>query len=141
MKDRMRLLFSALFLIILGSLLVGCEFSFQVGLEPSIDQVVIARSVDEDQRPLEPTSTFGPEDVFYASVIVSNLEAGSQVTGKWYFGDEFIDEATLTITEAGFSGYVGFDLTSDTTWPLGEYRFEVYLDGELAQTASFQVSE
>lgn len=141
MKGSIPRLFSAGALIILAAVLVGCQFSFQVGLEPSIDQIVIARSLDEGQRPVEPTSVFGAEDVFYASVIVSNLEVGSRVTGKWYLGDEFIDEASVTMTEEGFSGYLGFTITPDTTWPPGEYRIEVYLDDQLLQTATFQVRE
>lgn len=142
MKGSRRLWFFALAFILFASTLVACESSFQVGGgEPSVDEVVMARSLDDGQRPVDETSVFAPEDVFNASVQVSNLEEGSKVTGKWFFGDQFIDEASVTITEDGFSGYVGFNLTPDVDWPPGDYRLEVYLDDELAQTVTFQVTQ
>lgn len=141
MKGGKRLWFALAF-ILLATTLLACEFSAQVGGgEPSIDEVIIARSLDDSQKPVDPTSVFGSEDVFYASARVSYLEEGSEVTGKWFFGDQFIDEASVAITEDGFSGYVGFDLTPSTPWPAGDYRLEVYLDEELAQTVTFQVTE
>jgi len=137
-----RRLWFVLAFILLASTLLACEFSAQVGGgEPSVDEVVMARSLDDDQKPVDPTSVFGLEDVFNASAKVSNLEEGSKVTGKWFFGDQFIDEASVDITEDGFTGYVGFNLTPSAPWPPGDYRLEVYLDDELAKTVTFQVSE
>lgn len=134
--------FLALAFILLASTLLACEFSAQVGGgEPSIDEVIMARSLDDSQKPVDPTSVFGPEDVFNASAKVSNLEKDSKVTGKWFFGDEFIDEASVDITEDGFTGYVGFNLSPSAPWPPGDYRLEVYLGDELAKTATFQASE
>jgi len=111
------------------------------GGEPSVDEVVMARSLDDSQKPVDQTTVFGLEDVFNASAKVSNLEEGSKVTGKWFFGDQFIDEASVDITEDGFTGYVGFNLTPSAPWPVGDYRLEVYLDDELAKTVTFQVAE
>lgn len=142
MKGSKRLRFFTLAFILFASMLIACEFGFQAGGgEPSIDEVVMARSLDDSQKPVDETAVFAPEDIFNASAKVSDLEEGSKVTGKWFFGDQFIDEASVTISEDGFSGYVGFDLTPDVAWPPGDYRLEVYLDDELAQTITFRVED
>ena len=151
MKGSKRLRFFTLAFILFASTLVACQPSFQVGRgEPSIDEVIMAHSLDDSQKPVDQTSVFAPEDVFNASVKVSNLKAGSKVTGKWFFGDQFIDETGVLIPEDGFSGYVGFNLAPSVAWPPGDYRLEVYLaesvlyghlEDELAQIATFQVKE
>jgi len=128
----------ALFAIgLLGFALLACEFSIGGG-EPSVETAVMARSLDANYEPVETTNVFGPTDTFYCSVKVTDLEEGSEVTAKWFFGSESLGEYTYT-AEAGGSGHIGFNLSPAGTWQAGNYRVDIYLNGELAQSAAFSV--
>lgn len=134
MRDRKSLLSFLLAIAILGFSLLACAG----GGKPSVDEAVMARSLDDDYKPLEETTEFYPDETFYCSAKVSNLEKGTKVKAKWFYGEEFIDEYTYTTEESG-SGYVGFHVTPEETWPIGDYKVEIYLEGELVETLAFSV--
>ena len=135
---------TAIVVLLVGLLLVqmlACEFDYKIGGagEPSIKSVTLARTLDDSQEPVDPTTEFEPTDIFFCSVEVAKLKTGSQVTAKWYYGEENLDQFTLT-TDAAGSGHLGFNLSSKGgLWPPGDYRVEIALDNVLAQTARFSV--
>jgi hypothetical protein len=137
MKDRTRFAIALFAICLLGFALLACEFSIGGG-EPSVETAVMARSLDADYEPVETTDVFDPTDTFYCSVKVTDLEEGSEVTARWFFGSEFLGEYTYT-AEASGSGYIGFNLSPAATWLAGNYRVEIYLGGDLAQVAAFSV--
>ena len=117
-------------------LLVACEFSASTA---NIGSAVLAR----DEAGTEPTTVFTPTDTFYLIVELANAPDDTTVRAVWYAMDvgdvapanTLIDEATLT----SGSGTLTFDLVSDTQWPPGTYRVELYLNDELSQTLEFSV--
>ncbi len=137
MKNRTRFAIALFAICLLGFALLACEFSIGGG-EPSVETAVMARSLDADYKPVETTNVFGPTDVFYCSVKVADLEEDSEVTARWFFGNEFLGEYTYQ-AEGGGSGYIGFNLSPAGTWAAGNYRVDIYLNGELAQSAAFSV--
>lgn len=137
MKDRTRFAIALFAICLLGFALLACEFSIGGG-EPSVETAVMARSLDANYEPIETTNVFGPTDTFYCSVKVTDLEEGSEITAKWFFGSEFLGEYTYTAEDGG-SGHIGFNLSPAGTWLAGNYRVEIYLNGALAQGVSFSV--
>lgn len=132
-----RLLTAGLFTIIILTLAMsGCEFSASTANIPS---VVLAT----DEAGTNVTTQFSPEDTFYAVVELANAPDSTEVKAVWTAVDvgdaaepgQLIDEATL---ETG-SGQVIFDLSNDGFWPAGQYKVDIYLDGELDQTLEFSV--
>lgn len=59
MRDRKSLLSFLLAIAILGFSLLACAG----GGKPSIDEAVMARSLDDDYKPLEETTEFYPDEV------------------------------------------------------------------------------
>lgn len=128
-----------LFLVVpLLLLLAACEFSASTA---NVGSAVLAR----DEAGTEPTTIFTPTDTFYLIVELNNAPDDTTVRAAWYAVDvgdvapanTLIDEATLT----SGSGTLTFDLVSDTQWPPGTYRVELYLNDELSQTIEFSVQE
>ena len=123
-------------IIVLALALSGCEFSASTANIPS---VVLAT----DEAGSNVTTQFSPEDTFYAVVELANAPDSTEVKAVWTAVDvgdaaepgQLIDEATL---ETG-SGQVIFDLANDGLWPAGQYKVDIYLDGELDQTLDFSV--
>jgi hypothetical protein len=137
MKDKTRFAIALFAICLLGFTLLACEFSIGGG-EPSVETVVMARSLGANYEPVETTNVFGPTDVFYCSVKVADLEEDSEVMARWFSGSEFLGEYTYT-AENGGSGYIGFNLSPAGTWLAGNYRVDIYLNGELAQSTAFSV--
>jgi len=138
MKDRTRFAIALFAICLLGFALLACEFSIGGG-EPSVEAAVMAGSLDANYEPVETTNVFGPTDIFYCSVEVADLEKDSEVTARWFLGSESLGEYTYA-AEAGGSGYVGFNLSPAGTWPAGNYRVDIYLNGELARSVTFLVT-
>ena len=126
-----------LLLVVPLLLLAGCEFSASTA---NIANAILAR----DEAATEPTTVFSPTDTFYLIVELANAPDDTTVRAVWYAVDvgdvapanTLIDEATLT----SGSGTLTFDLVSDTQWPPGTYRVELYLNDELNQTIEFSVA-
>jgi hypothetical protein len=135
-------------------LLGGCgkkEVSPQGGV---ISEVTMAAAVDEDGRPLSPTSVF-PTDApgFYCSFKLSGFPVGTKIKAKWvYVGGEaegevgqnyaFGDEQTGTVEREG----VGYTFTvlehpgiADYKWPKGDYKVVLSVGDEEKASASFKV--
>jgi len=103
-----------------------------------VKSVVMAKGVDANFLPVDPTTTFLPTDTIFVSTGFTGSPSQSVVNGKFYYGDQFISEATLDITKAvtgdlvSYNGdtYTAFNLIPSDPWPVAAtYRFELYIDG------------
>jgi hypothetical protein len=91
------------------------------------------------------TTVYSPSDIFYAVADLSNVETGSVVDAKWYivsspdYNAGEIESSTLKIEDKNAANYESFKLSSKNSWPVGEYKVELYLDGTLVHTLNFSV--
>ncbi len=104
-----------------------------------------AIAVDQDTPP---TDSFTPDvkqlQAFYVGIA---LKAGDKISGVWIAEDvgdaapknTKIDEsASVTIKDPTEGG--AFSLSKpDNGWPIGKYRFEISVNGKLAQTVKFTI--
>jgi hypothetical protein len=108
---------------------------------PSIGEVVTAKSLDAEYKPIDPTTIYKPTDEFQLSVEVKNLVVGSNVTVKYIVDGQPYDESTITADKAG-SGFYGYSLKGSITGHQpGKYKADVYIDGVLAKTTEFTVEQ
>ena len=121
---------------IFASFATGCTMG-----PAEITDVVICKSVDSDSKPVNPATVFPlGTNVIYASVKVNNMSTEDKITVKWNYletGEE-LSTAEFTTEESG-SGYVGFSLTIEGSFPAGRYNAVVYLNGEEVKTTEFSV--
>jgi hypothetical protein len=107
-----------------------------------IDQIDIAPKVTEAFAPVGASTKFAPEtDTIYVAIQTTNLTEPKQIKAEWYYveDDTFIDQA-LYGAEKGVNN-IAFHLQQPPSgsWPEGKYEIKIYVDGELAQIAQFQV--
>ena len=89
------------------------------------------------------TTVFSGDQTFYCVVEVSNAPDDTTLKAVWIAVDVdgvdpnmMIDEVELTTNgENVFT----FNLQNDNLWPIGQYKVEIYLNGELNQTLEFEV--
>jgi hypothetical protein len=124
-----------------GELIEDAEFEINKP-EAKILEVTLASEIDEEYGPANPTDVFGPTDTFYACVKLDYHVAGDSLAAKWYFGEnDLIDDISLDLEEYYLPGYTTFEMPGDAAypWPAGEYKVEIYFNGELYGTYDFEV--
>jgi outer membrane usher protein FimD/PapC len=107
-------------------------------------KVKVAVAVDGNTRPATVFAASVPR--LYAYFLTEGTEKGDKIRGVWIAEDTNgaapanykIDEATLTSEKDDSSG--AFSLSKPNNgWPVGKYRVDVYVDGELEATTKFQI--
>ncbi|MFZ5909962.1 MAG: hypothetical protein ACOYYU_08105 [Chloroflexota bacterium] len=100
-----------------------------------------------DSDGANPTSVYSTTDVFFAVGDLANAPAGTVVEARWlavqiegYAAGESIYEQTINdFTEDNFGGTIYFQLSNDSGWTPGEYKVDIYLNGNFVQSIPFSV--
>ena len=89
------------------------------------------------------TITFSNDQTFYCVVEVSSAPDDTTLKAVWTAVDAegvdpgyLIDEVELTTD--GNNTFT-FDLSNDSLWPVGTYKVEIYMNGDLEKTLDFSV--
>jgi hypothetical protein len=125
--------------LFIGSVLLltslACGFNFSTA---SIQSAVLARDADGN----DPTNVFAQQDTFYLVAESANAPDDTAVKAIWMVieADDVepgyvLDERELT----GGSNSLHFSVENDLLWPVGRYKVELYLNGELDRTLEFSV--
>jgi uncharacterized protein YfaS (alpha-2-macroglobulin family) len=107
--------------------------------------VTMAQDVQGPNKvPVGATTVFGPADTIHAVVSILGAPAGTQFKADWYvvdIGDPSQANTLITssqITTEG-TGNVDFNLTTTTQWPVGTYRVEISVNGQVEYTGEYSV--
>jgi len=117
--------------------------------EVTIEKTVLAR--DHDGK-FEPVKSFTPDDNFAVLVFLSEPKIGTKAKAVWTIvdagghEDEKILEKKIELTAEAVKGVeeanrINFVLSHDKPYPTGDYKVEIYLNGELAKTVEFKIKE
>jgi hypothetical protein len=115
----------------------ACSFSASTA---NISDAKMAR----DPEGNDPTKVFSPDETFYCIADLSNAPDDTKVKAVWTAvnvegvkPDTKIKETSAT----GGSGQLQFSLTNDGSWPVGEYKVELFLNDQEkpARTLAFKV--
>ncbi|MCA9898414.1 MAG: serine protease [Ardenticatenaceae bacterium] len=121
-------------------LLVACGGDGEISV--STANISDAR-LTKDEEGTRSTTTFAPADTFYLLVDLANAPDDTTVKAEWTaVSAEGADPNTVldNVELTNGSGTLTFDLQNDNPWPAGDYKVDIYLNGELDQTLTFKVS-
>jgi hypothetical protein len=115
--------------------------------EVTIEKTVLARKTDDG---FEPVKSFKPDDTFAVLVILSEAKVGTKLKAVWTIvdagehQDEKILEKKIELTAKAIEGVeeanrINFTLSHDDPYPAGDYKVDIYLNGELAKTVEFRI--
>jgi hypothetical protein len=106
-----------------------------------ITGVVLSSGIDESGQPAGITESFYPDDVIYTFIGLNYQIAGETLGIKWYKGEsELIGEEEFNINKNYYTPeYIRFKITNDFLWPTGNYKIEVYHNGNLEGNYYFNV--
>jgi hypothetical protein len=103
----------------------------------------------ENGKAVDPTTTFSPTDLLLHAVVeVGNAPTDTKVKVVWtsvdstdsggtQYKDQKIDEKEVLTKETDST--VDFTLSNDQPWPVGKYKVDIYLDGNLERMIEFEV--
>lgn len=102
-------------------------------------------SKDDTKEPINPTTVFSPNSVFHAVVAVENPPANTVFRAAWYVTNVGTVAAPNTMINSleitsNDSGNLDFTLTPKSPWPVGTYRVEVGVNGNVEQVVDFSVA-
>lgn len=133
MKTPQRKILSVLAVLVLAAL--ACSFS-----TANIADAYMASDAGGQNR----TTTYSDGDTFYAIVDLANAPDSTEVRVVWTAvnvtneaPNTVIDEITTTSSDS----ILTFNLTNEAgfLWPDGQYKADIYLNGELNTTLTFEV--
>jgi hypothetical protein len=113
----------------------------------TIEKTVLARETGDG---FDPVKSFKPDDTFAVLVFLSEAKVGTKLKAVWTIvdaggqQDKKILEKKIELTAEAIEGVkeanrVNFTMTHDNPFPAGDYKAEIYLNGELAKTVPFKV--
>lgn len=108
----------------------------------------LARGATPDRRPVDPTTTFAPDqETIYLTFTVSGARPGAVLRSVWTAvnvgaaapPNTTVDEATVTLARGADAGV--FTLRrSGPRWAPGQYRADLYLDDRLVESLPYTVT-
>lgn len=121
--------------VVLVSAALACSFSASTA---NIQDAWMSSDEAGEQR----TEVFSQDEVFYCKVQLANAPDDTTVKASWTAldvedtePDQFLDETELTTGD----GLLTFQLSNNMLWPIGIYKVDLYLNGELDRTLEFNV--
>ncbi len=107
-----------------------------------IREATLARGVDDDYNPIEPTDTFGPDEKVYL-VARGDIGLYTWLETKWYVNGDLDEAGTNSITaeenktDAGFF----FSYLPEGGWPEGEHQVILMMNDEEVGRYDFTIKE
>ena len=115
----------------------------------TIEKTVLARDIEAEHK-FVPVKSFMPDDTFAVLVFLSDAKVGTKVKAVWTIvdagghEDEKILEKKVDLTAEAIKGVeeanrINFTLSHDKPYPTGDYKVDIYLNGELDKTVEFTI--
>ena len=115
----------------------------------AIDKLTLVRDAGSK---FESVKKFKPTDTLGVLVHLTDVKDGTKVRGVWTVVDAggmkdkkiFDKEVTMdaeSLKKATVKDRVDFTLSHDNPYPTGDYKFDVYLNGEAADSIEFAIED
>jgi hypothetical protein len=113
-----------------------------------VESVTLCHGLTSEMEAKDPGDTFKPDEKIYVALKLNGRPKEGVVTAKFYFGEQFIDEASYDLADlnsgvifsVGESTNVGFHLAPAEPFPVSDdYFVELYHGDEKIGTYEFSV--
>ncbi len=138
------IVFILLIVGVIGYALIKGGGSFKFSFSSAkITDAKFSTFVDEDQNPIDITSTFNPDSskiYIWFSWAYTMIGTEAKAVLIYETSDLTITEGSIEIEDMAGRGSFSFTRpATEAGWPIGDYRVDLYLDDELAKSVSFEV--
>ena len=102
-----------------------------------VEAVQLGRSLNADKTVARHTTTFTADETIYVSVITAGIGSGD-LSVRWWLADRLVSERKTPVSSRD-EKVTEFRLQSTGPFPIGDYRVEIFLNGNLVETRPFRV--
>lgn len=112
----------------------------------SVTAVDLGSAIGPDLKVTTATATFKPKDTIYASITTATSDPAASVPGKlgvqWTYNDASgptsVNQESKDVAFTG-AGTNEFHIAKPDGFPVGKYKVDVSLDGNVVQSKEFEV--
>ena len=116
---------------LLAVLVAGCSQPLRVST------LQLGNKLNGDNTVGTHTTRFKPEDKIYAAVL-TDATGSSTIAARWSYNGQMVSEEERKVSYKG-AGATAFEFKSASTFPVGEYKVEVLVDGHSVASREFRV--
>ena len=124
---------------VLSLLMLSFVLACGSGEELRVTGLQLGRALNADGTVAGHTTTFQPNDTVHASVLTSGVGSAT-ISVRWIYRDRVLDEPKKQVSYKDVAA-TDFTFRSGSKFPLGDYRVEVFLNGQPAGTRVFRVEQ
>jgi hypothetical protein len=135
-------------LLVAGLALLGCSGPEAPRTPPAqetaqavkVSDIDVGRALAPDKTIAERTDTFRPDDTLYVAVKTVGASPSAVLAAHWTYGDQEVTQSSQTIAPSG-PAVTEFHVSKPAggSWPTGEYKVEILLNGVSAGAEMFKV--
>ncbi len=106
-----------------------------------VKTIEVGKGLGADKHVANQTTSFGPRDTIYVSVLTEGAAPSKTVTARWTFQTgQVVKEGSETIAPTGPAA-TEFHIAKKSGWPAGKYKVEILVDSNSAGTKEFEVKK
>jgi hypothetical protein len=102
-----------------------------------VSTLQVGRSVNADHTVAIHTTRFKPDETIYASVLTDQTGA-STIMARWSYAGKVVSETQKKVTYKG-PGATEFEFQSADGFFEGDYKVEIFVDGQSVASRDFKV--
>lgn len=100
--------------------------------------ITFAEGITDDDKPVKPGTSFTGIKEVYAFFDVTDVPNGTTWSRQWYLDGELIVDKSAVWNEGDLAS-TWLSLSSRKALPLGQYRLDLLIEGEVVQSGEFEV--
>lgn len=105
----------------------------------SAGEIRLGNAVGADKRVTNETDDFRPTETIYASVATTGIAPNANLVARWTYQDgQVVSTDSITIAPNS-SEYTEFHISNPGGFPAGDYKLEVFMNGQSVGTKDFDV--
>ena len=110
-----------------------------------VSTIETGKHLGPNRRVVEATTTFGPKDTMYLSVVSENSTPTTSMIAKWtYQTGQLVDSTMQMVARTDTTNPAAvteFHIVKPKGWPVGKYKVELWMNGVSAGTRDLEVKK
>ena len=105
----------------------------------SAGEIRLGNAIGADKRVANETEDFRPTETIYASVATTGIAPNANLVARWTYQDgQVVSTDSITIAPNS-AEYTEFHISNPGGFPTGDYKLEVFMNGQSVGTKDFDV--
>jgi hypothetical protein len=105
----------------------------------SAGEIRLGKGIGADKRVTNESDDFRPTETIYASVATTGIAPNANLVARWTYQDGQVVSADSITIAPNSDEYTEFHISNPGGFPPGDYKLEVFMNGQSVGTKDFDV--